>query len=437
MINQARIFLGTYVDNSPLIVFRFFFGLLVAAECIGAIFTGWVKETFITPKFTFTIIGLEWLQPLDGNGMIYYFLLMGFLGFFIAFGLFYRFSTLSFTLMWTIVYVMQKSHYNNHYYLLILLGAAMFAMPAHKAKSLDVRLGITSYADSCRRICHWFFIIQIIIVYCFASIHKMNPDWMAGKPLDIWFTDKAHYWLIGPLLGAKWTPLLISWGGIIYDGSIPFLLLFRRTRTVGFVLSILFNLFNSAVFQIGIFPYLMVLLTIFFFPPETIQKRFFKKKEAVILNEKKLPIMPTVWVIAYFSIHLVLPLRHHFFEDKPAWTEEGHRLAWRMMLRSKTGVVKFILEDKASGERELVNPDAYLTPNQESSLTGQPDMIWQFAQYLKKEKAKEGKKVAVYIESNISLNGHAKKRLIDATVDLASVPWEPFKHSYWILPYEK
>ncbi|MBC6409140.1 MAG: HTTM domain-containing protein [Ekhidna sp.] len=436
MLNKARLFLGTYVDNSPLVVFRIFFGLLITAECIGAVFTGWVHETFILPKFTFTVIGLEWLQPFSANGMIYYFLAMGLLGILIALGLFYRASTFAFTGMWTIVYVMQKSHYNNHYYLLILLSAAMFLLPAHKAKSLDVHWKFTVPSDTCQRICHWFFIIQILIVYCYASIHKMNPDWAAGKPLDIWFAGKSDFWMIGPLLDTDWMPYLIAWGGIIYDGSITFLLLFRKTRKIGFILSIVFNLFNSAVFHIGIFPYLMILLTVFFYPPETVRNIFFKKKPKIYPIQRKLSLDWTFVLALYFLVHLTFPLRHHFFKGQPSWTEEGHRLAWRMMLRSKSGPVKFNIVDKETGLREQIKLKDYLIPNQISSFKGKPDMIWQFAQYLKKAKAKEGKDVAVFVEANISLNGHPRRQLIDSNVDLAAVPWEPFKHAEWILTYE-
>ena len=399
MLNKARTFLGTNVDNSPLILFRIVFGILLAFECIGAVFTGWVHETFITPKITFTVIGLEWLQPLDGNGMIYYFLIMGLLGILISLGLFYRASTFAFTGMWAVVYVMQKSHYNNHYYLLILLGAAMFLLPAHKAKSLDVRWKFTVPAETCQRICHWFFIIQILIVYCFASIHKMNADWIAGKPLDVWFTAKSDFWLIGPLLGTDWMPYVIGWGGILYDGSITFLLLSQKTRKAGFILSIVFNLFNSAVFHIGIFPYLMILLTVFFYPPETIRNIFFKKKASVRPIQRKLSPSWTFILILYFSIHLILPLRHHLFKGQVSWTDEGHRLAWRMMLRTKSGSLKFSIEDKETGLRERVVLRDHLIPNQISSLKGHPDMIWQFAQYLKKTNAKEGKDVAVFVEA--------------------------------------
>ncbi|WP_316930169.1 HTTM domain-containing protein [Leeuwenhoekiella sp. MAR_2009_132] len=36
-------------------------------------------------------------------------------------------------------------------------------------------------------------------------------------------------------------------------------------------------------------------------------------------------------------MQLELPLRHWIIKDDVLWTEEGHRLSWRMMLRSKGG----------------------------------------------------------------------------------------------------
>ncbi len=34
-----------------------------------------------------------------------------------------------------------------------------------------------------------------------------------------------------------------------------------------------------------------------------------------------------------------LPVRHYFIPGNVFWTEEGHRMAWRMMLRNKAGEV--------------------------------------------------------------------------------------------------
>ncbi|MEP0984767.1 HTTM domain-containing protein [Ekhidna sp.] len=436
MLSRIRAFFGTEIDNSPLVLFRMIFGFLAAAESFGAIFTGWVHKAFIVPQFTFTVIGFEWLQPLEGDGMIYYFIIMGTSAIFIMLGLFYRASAFTFFSMWTLVYMMQKTHYNNHYYLLVLLSAAMLLLPAHKSKSLDAKLGFTVGKETCVRICHWFFIIQIIIVYTYASFHKIHLDWLEARPLGIWFNYKSSYWLIGPLLQEKWFQYAIAWGGIVYDGTIVFLLLHPKTRKLGFALSIFFNLFNSFVFQIGIFPYLMIGLTVFFFPPETIRQTFFRGKAKVYPIRKKLSLAWTYVLIGYFIFQVLLPVRHHLIKGDVSFTEEGHRLSWRMMLRAKSGTINMYLVDKQSGEREQVVLRDHVSPHQRAALAGQPDMIWQLAQRIKNEKAKEGREVSVYADAKISLNGYKRKALIDKEVDLANVPWESFRHSNWILTYD-
>ncbi len=78
------------VDNSPLVIFRIIFGLLIVAECWGAIFTGWVQTNFVEPHITFSFIGFEWTNVFLGQNMIYLYVLMGILGWFIVFGFYGR-----------------------------------------------------------------------------------------------------------------------------------------------------------------------------------------------------------------------------------------------------------------------------------------------------------------------------------------------------------
>ena len=137
MLNKL---LFKHIDNSALIVFRIIFGLLCFLESIGAIFTGWVKRTLIDPQFTFSFIGFEWLQPLPGNLMYVYYAVMGIFAFMIMLGYKYRFSIIAFTVMWFATYLMQKSSYNNHYYLLFLLSSIMVFLPANKYFSLDAKM---------------------------------------------------------------------------------------------------------------------------------------------------------------------------------------------------------------------------------------------------------------------------------------------------------
>ncbi|NVJ47314.1 MAG: HTTM domain-containing protein [Cytophagia bacterium] len=428
------------VDNSPLILFRICFGLLIFLESFGATLTGWVKSALIDPKFNFTLIGLEWMQPPDGSWMYIYFYLMAICGLMVMFGFYYRIGISSFTILWTLVYWMQKSHYNNHYYLLILLCIFMMIVPAHAYASRDARRWNSVVSTTCPRWCLNIFILQMWIVFTFAALHKLYPGWLNGGFIEMNFKPKSGYWLIGELLQKSWLQQMVIYGGILFDGLIIYLLLWKKTRKVAFIIAIGFHLFNSIVFQIGIFPYLMISMMVFFFEPETIRRIFFKKKPIVQI-EKSLPALTPSCVgfiglfSLYFILQLYLPLRHHVYKGNVFYTEEGHRLAWRMMLRYKSGYTNYMIRDLATDSTWTVKPLEFLTPKQSSSLAGHPDMIWQFAQYLEKYYQKEGisDDVEIRAESFVRLNRDPQVRLIDEQIDLTSVPWQPLKHSAWIL----
>ena len=172
------------IDNSPLLLFRIFFGFLIALECYGAMLTGWIRRTLVAPEFTFTFIGFEWLQPLPGAGMYLYFFIMGTLGVCIALGYKYRFSIIVFTLLWTGVYLMQKSSYNNHYYLLILISLFMCFFPAHCGYSIDAKQHPTLKKDFMFSYVKWSIVLQLFIVYTYAAIAKLYDVGQGGLPLD-------------------------------------------------------------------------------------------------------------------------------------------------------------------------------------------------------------------------------------------------------------
>lgn len=434
MLNKL---LFKHIDNSALIVFRVFFGLLCFLESVGAIFTGWVKHTLVDPHFTFNFIGFEFLQPLPGNGMYYYYALMGVFSILIMVGYKYRLSMISFTIMWSATYLMQKSSYNNHYYLLMLLSSLMVFLPAHKYASIDTYKNPTLKSYSMPQWCRGVIILQLFIVYTYAFIAKLYPDWLDTTVIANLMRGKQSYFFIGELLQEKWLHYILVYGGILFDGLIVPLLLFKPTRKYAFLVSIFFHLFNSFVFQIGIFPYLSLAFTLFFFPSEIIQKRFLKKKpfyktHDVIIPKLKTPL--TVIFFIYFIIQVGLPLRHHFIEGNVLWTEEGHRLSWRMMLRTKVAQTSYWVENKKTGKRLKIGLDAYLSEKQQRSASTKPDVIWQFSKRLKEKFKKDGQDVAVYVASRVSVNGKPYKTFINPEIDIASTKWNVFKHSLWILP---
>lgn len=432
----------TQIDNTGLVLFRIAFGLLITIEAWGAIATGWVRRTLVEPEFTFNFIGFEWLQPLEGNGMYVYFAVMGVFGLLVMLGFKYRWSMLGYAIMWTGVYLMQKSSYNNHYYLLMLLCYIMALLPANRALSLDVAVNPKLASTSMPRWCRLVFVIQIFIVFTYAAIAKMYPDWLNTTVPNLFMRGKADYWLIGDFLQLPWVHYCIAYFGILFDLLIIPLFLNKKTRLLAFGLSLFFHLFNSVVFQIGIFPYMSIAFALFFFSSPTLIKRFRLKREVYSAAAIKVPKMAKLFVacgIIYFIIQVALPLRHWAFQDNVLWTEEGHRLSWRMMLRTKSGRVIFYTKDKndSTATRKNYGYREMLTKKQYRAFRTKPDMIWQLAQRIKANEAAQGRDVAVYVSAQLKVNGGTYHPFIEPTTDLGATPWEHFKHNDWLLPSVK
>lgn len=403
-------------------------------ELAGAVVIGWVDQVYVEPKFTFTFIGFEWMQPLPGYGMYVVFLALSILALCITFGYRYRLATFLLFFGWGYVYLMHKVSYNNHHYLYWILIALFFFIPAHKYRSADVKAGRVQESLHCR----WWHVYQFIglylIVYTYAAIAKLYPDWYRGIPLDIWFGAKSERPIIGTFYGWEYAPLLFAWGGKFFDFLVIPMLLWRPTRWFAIGLSLIFHLINSITFEIGTFPYMMIVSIVLFFPPEQIRNRFFKQKQAPDLVHVGNPVNQrlTSWLIGVFvAIQVLLPLRHHLYEGNVFWTEEGHRLSWRMMLRSKTGNTSFIVKTK-DGSFVNHNINDHLTHKQYYNMSTHPDMIWQYVQYLK---SLYGNDISVNVVAYVQLNRGPSVPMIDREVDLAKEDWHRFKHHEWITEF--
>lgn len=422
------------IDNAPLVIFRMLFGLVFACESFGAIMTGWVRVNLVDVQMTFSHIYMDWLQPLPGYGMYYYFILMGLASLGVMLGYRYRLSIILLTLLWAGVYYMQKTSYNNHYYLMLVICFYMCLVPANKYASLDVRSGRVKGELAMPAYYSWIFIFQIAVVYFYATVAKFYPDWLDGTFVHLLYSGINVPDYFKEIFTKPAFYIAISYLGILYDGLIIPLLLWKRTRTLAVIASLVFHLFNSITLHIGVFPYFALTFALFFYDPDQIRKRFFKKKPKLeegaygfTWDRKKMGLL-----IGFMAVQLVLPIRHHFIEGDVLWTDEGHRLSWRMMLRSRGGYSHFYVEDK-KGHRERYPIEEVLTSKQQARVSS-PDMIWQMAQRIRKEYEKRGEKVAVYCESWVSINNREYMSFIDETVDLGAVKWNYFGHNTWVLP---
>jgi vitamin K-dependent gamma-carboxylase len=435
------------VSNAPLAVFRFLFGLLMALESFGAIATGWVYRAYVEPRVTFPLVDLP--VRLAGRGMYAYFTVMGLAAVAMAVGWRYRLSATALAIAWTGAYLSQSTSYNNHYYLAVLLAWAMALLPAHRRAALDERRTEVR-TERCPAWIPRAFRAQVAIVFGYAAVAKLYPGWLNGDYLEANFGGKGDRWLVGSLLVLPWFQRCVAYTGIAFDALVVPALLWRRTRLLAFAGLIVFNLFNSLVFRIGIFPYMVLALAVFFFEPRTIERVFAwlpglpargecgadaRPLSAPVRSEgaRKALLRSTLGV--YFALQLLLPLRHHLIPGDVAWTDEGHRMSWRMMLRSKSGAVVLVARDPASGRTWIIDQDRWLTAKQRRRVATRPEMLHRFVRILQAHYAAQGlPEVELRAqESWVSLNGAPPAALYDPDVDLAAVKWRHFGHNTWVL----
>lgn len=418
---------------APLAVWRIAFGILMVAESWGAIATGWVRKNLVEPDFHFVHMDVAgWLAPLPGAGMYAYFGVMGLAALGVALGWRYRASAAVLAVLWTGAYLMQKTSYNNHYYLAVLLCWWMVLLPADRAVALSGKPRAATHAWWIRG----FAQAQLLIVFTFGALAKLYPGWLNGDFIHQSFTRKAGLPVLGPLLQQDWFQTFITYGAVAFDGLIIPLLMWRPTRWLAFAGLVGFNLFNSAVFQIGIFPYLVLAMTVFFFDPAAVGRWFRVPPPPRAPVVGRIGVAGAAALALYFAIQLALPLRHHLIDGDVNWTEEGHRLAWRMMSRAKAGTLRLEALDPATGEVHRLDPRDRLTAKQAARLPTKPDFLWQYVQLVKSEYAERGvPDVEVYARrSRVWLNGEGPAPLFRDSVNLAAVPYRRWTHNSWVYP---
>ena len=436
-------FLTTQIPIFPLITFRILFGFIMLVSIIRFAWKGWIYELYIEPQFFFPFLGFEWVQPLGDPGMYLLFAAMGLAALGIMVGFFYRLSASVFFLSFTYVELIDKTNYLNHYYFVSIIAFLLILLPAHRAYSIDS--GRNPRLSSLL-VPRWTIDIlkyQLAIVYIFAGLAKLHPDWLFdAQPMKLWLTAKTHLPLIGPFLQYEETAYFFSWFGALYDLFIVFFLLYRPTRPWAYLAVIAFHLMTWWLFPIGMFPFIMILATTIFFSADFHQRIL--EKIGGKIGSLENPFIPKLglqkWGLALVGVHLciqlLLPFRYLLYPGNLFWTEEGYRFSWRVMLMEKAGHAQFKVSDVATGKSEFVPNYLYLTPNQEKMMSTQPDMILQYAHFLAEEYKKKGfDNPEVKVESYVTLNGRRSRPFIDPSVDLASQPYT-LGHRKWVLPFE-
>ena len=442
-------YLTRYRNIAPLAVFRMAFGAVLFFSSCRFIIRGWIDDFYIQPKFHFPFFGFEWLTPVPPVIMYLLYIIMAIAALFICVGLFYRIATVLFFIIFCYTELLDKTYYLNHYYLVTICSFLLIWVPANRYFSLDVLRKPTLMATQVPSWTILIFKYQLLIIYCCAGLSKLTNEWLIrAMPLKIWLPAKANIPVIGPLLKYEWTAYLFSWASALFDLTIPFILLNKSSRRFGYVLVIIFHLLTAILFQIGMFPWLMMSATLIYFSEgfhlnliKQIRKIFGREDpvlvEHYLLVNNNFQHAGLFLLGCYFLIQVMVPFRYLCYPGNLLWTEQGYRFSWRVMLMEKSGSCFFYVGDGEHGRKFQVNNAEFLTSYQERMVETQPDMILQYAHILKRQYLAKGfSDPQVTVESYVSLNGTGSQLYIDSSVNLADEKESWFAGGKWILPYK-
>lgn len=454
-------------DPSGLAVFRVLFGLIGAVSAIRFLAYDWVGELFVRPRFHFSHLGMEWARPLPQPGMTALFAALVVVSLMVSAGLFYRVAIVLFFLGFSYVQLICVTNYLNHYYLVSLLAGLMALLPMNAAWSLDARLFPRARRASVPAWTVHLLRFQIAIVYTFAGLAKVNADWLVhGQPLGVWLAARTGMPVLGPLFALPGAALAMSWAGCLFDLTIALWLSIPRTRLAAYGVVLVFHAVTSALFPIGMFPFIMATAALIFFPPswprdllararDALRRARLRASPAPVAGAEPPPgepesgagraaaadaprprwLVPALIVFSlYATAQILVPLRAHLYGGDVHWHEQGMRWSWRVMVREKNASVTYRVIHPVTGKVTEVAPRRYLTARQERDFGTQPDLVLQLGKRIAADRsAAEGVRMIVHADVLVSLNGRRAARLIDPTADLARIE-DGLSKAEWILP---
>lgn len=393
-------------------IFRFVFGVLIMFGVSRFWYYNWIEELYIIPSFHFRFPGLDFIRILPGWLMHGLFIVMFGCGLAIAGNVYYRPACLLFFIAFTYIELIDVTYYLNHYYLVSLLSFTMIFYDSKQSADTIYNQQVLSFLK-----------LQISIVYFFGGINKIGYDWLVkAEPLKIWLYANSNLPLLGKLLADEKTAYVAAWLSMLFDVSVAFMLWFHKTRVAAYIMLSVFHILTALLFNIGIFPWVMMTGALLFFSRAIPLRKLF----SIQPNQPRAKL--AIAVLSCVAVwQLLFPMRHFLRSENYLWTERGFRFSWNIMLMEKNGTIEFAARD-TSGKLEDVNEQSMLTPFQLKMMSTQPDLILQFAHHIQKANEEKGKKIqAVFADAQVSLNGRSATTYFGPEINLLNRKDELYK----------
>ena len=488
------------VPIAPLVQFRIALGLILLWEAYRYLAEGWPRLLFLDAELLFHYAGFEWVRLLPEQLHLAVVPALAALAACLMCGLFYRVAASLLFVGWAYLFLLDQSLYLNHLYLVILIIGLSILLPANRAFSLDVLMRPSLRSATTPRWTLSLLRAQVGLVYFFGGVAKLNPDWLSGIPMQQMLLERAGLigqpagepWIallfayggllldlfIVPLLCWKRTRIagLLLVAGfhltnhmLFHIGIFPWFMMaatlilwppyplsvLSLARIYGSLvgIGILLTLMTGGQIPAWIWGVAVVTTAVLIFPPEEL-----RRIDAAFRTEPderpaaEMSPMARSAVLAFLCLYLgwqfLMPLRHFVYDfqdgrygDDASWTEQGHKWAWHMKLRVKRpGAALFFVLDGDRRIVEMIDPfdeAGPLTFRQARTMTTRPDLILQFAHYLRdKYQQQLGEPVAVTASIQVALNGRSPQYLIDPEANLAAIEPRLWPPAEWILPLD-
>ena len=429
------------IDIASLVFFRIALGLLMAWEVCRYFKNESIYHYWLEPRFLFKYYGFSWIHPWPGNWLYIHWAILGVLALFVAFGFLYRISATLMFLSYAYFFLLDEARYVNHTYLICLYCLLLAIVPAHRSFSIDAKMRPSLRSDTVPAWTLWLLRFQMAVVYIFAGLVKLSPDWLRGEPMRYQLSHATSVPVVGQFFGSEWAVYLISYGGLIFDLFVVPALLWKPTRVAAFCAALFFHLTNALWAVIGMFPWLALAATALFFPPDWPRRileklEFVRRRKSLKETRPASPLQRRIVLAGlsvYVAIQLFLPLRHLLYRGGAEWTWAEHRFSWRMFVWTYASIANFYVTDPNSGASSEINLQDYLSARQAPQMGYLPDLPLQFAHYLASVLPDSGSKpLQVQARIFVAINGRKPTLYIDPVVDLAAEP-RPLGRPKWLL----
>eukprot|EP00470_Lotharella_oceanica_P017320 CAMPEP_0170191216 /NCGR_PEP_ID=MMETSP0040_2-20121228/51162_1 /TAXON_ID=641309 /ORGANISM="Lotharella oceanica, Strain CCMP622" /LENGTH=163 /DNA_ID=CAMNT_0010439247 /DNA_START=194 /DNA_END=681 /DNA_ORIENTATION=+ len=145
-----------------------------------------LHRLYAWPEYYFTYEGFGWVQPMPIDRLRTHMMILGVLSLNIAAGFYYHISTTLFFLGFTYIFLLDQTHYLNHYYLISLMSLVLIFLPLNRHNSFDARFKLVRRSRTVPVWTVWVLRAMVGLPYFYGGIAKLNWDWLRGEPMRMW-----------------------------------------------------------------------------------------------------------------------------------------------------------------------------------------------------------------------------------------------------------